>query len=75
MSNLVIPGEDGKMKFIGKEEVGPPVMKRESSQLECPTCHQMFDFLLGETVLGCETDYVKENDKPSSGNYQGTEIE
>lgn len=74
MSNLVIPGEDGKMKFIGKEEPQPS-MKRETSKMECPVCHQMFDYLLGETVLGCETDYVKENDKPSRGNYQGTELE
>lgn len=73
MNNLIIPGEDGKMKFLGKEEASPPVMKRESSKLECPTCHNMFDFLLGETVLGCEADYEKSKDKPSSGNYKGIE--
>ncbi len=66
MSNpFVIPGEDGKPIFIGKEDPhNVEIKKGASSQIECPNCHQMVDYLIGDTKKGCESCYDKTKDQP-----------
>ena len=64
MSDLIIKGPDGTPTFIGREDPNnpPPQKIREGSKLECPICHNMFDYLVGEDTrdggrLGCEADW------------------
>ncbi len=62
MSNpFVTIGEDGKPKFIGKEDPSnkpfPPDLK-PIGNMECPVCHGLFPYLVGEDTdggrMGCE---------------------
>jgi len=77
MSNPFITyGPDGKPVFIGKEDSHIPQSQiSEGSKSECPVCHGMFDYLVGEDTpdggrIGCEkcwkpgTGRVVNNDPP-----------
>lgn len=52
--------ENGKKVFVGQEDPrNPPVRPQEGSKMECPVCHGMFDYLVGEDDnnggrMGCE---------------------
>lgn len=57
MTNFVL--KDGVPVFIGKEDpTNPPVKPPNGSKMECPVCHGMFDYLVGEDIgggrMGCE---------------------
>lgn len=60
MSNLVGKDQNGKPIFLGVQDPStPPVMPRQSSNMECPVCHEFFDYLVGEDTpdggrMGCE---------------------
>jgi hypothetical protein len=65
MSNpLIVKGEDGRPVFVGKEEPQIKTAKGEPSRIECPKCHQMVDYILGEVKQGCEACYKYEEDYP-----------
>lgn len=59
MSNIIV--QNGKPVFIGKEDPhNPPVSPRKGTQMECPRCHSMVDYLVGEDTKdggkqGCES--------------------
>lgn len=64
MNNLIKKTEDGKFVFTGREVLPEKLpYRKQSSKLECPLCHQMFDYLVGETDTqtgerqGCELCY------------------
>ena len=72
MSNpFVAYGPDGKAVFTGKEDPhNPPTVPSEGSKMECPVCHGMFDYLVGEDTpdggrVGCEKCW-----KPGSGKVE-----
>ncbi len=73
MNSLFIKDKDGKLIFMGKEDPhNPPVKQPKGSQMQCPVCKGMFDFLLGEDtpdggVMGCEKDW-----KPAKVKKGGT---
>lgn len=71
MSNIIL--QDGKPVFMGKEDPNNPPVRPvgESSKMECPVCHGMFDYLVGENttdggVQGCESCY-----KPGKSSQTG----
>jgi len=58
---FVIQGKDGKPIFIGKEDPNnrPSNGQRLPPEMECPVCHSMVDYLVGENTpdggrQGCE---------------------
>jgi len=74
MSNSFIRvGPDGKLVFTGKEDPkNPPIELNKGSQMECPICHGMFDYLVGEDTpdggkMGCEACYKPSPTKKKSG--------
>ncbi len=75
MSDLIIPGPDGKPMFMGKEDSNnPPAQPRKGNQIECPICHNMVDFLLGQDTkdggkMGCPKDYVEGTVDNLAGTY------
>jgi len=55
--------KDGKKIFVGQEDPNnPPVRPLEGSKMECPVCHGMFDYLLGDVKKGCESCYDRTKD-------------
>lgn len=79
MPNFFVLDKDGKPMFTGKEDSSnpPPRPSSQSSKMECPQCHNMVDYLLGNTRQGCEGCYDKTKDEPdtSGDNYdQSKEI-
>lgn len=56
---LVTKDSTGKPIFLGQEDPhNTPISQKKGSQMECPVCHEQFDFLLGEgSNQGCEADY------------------
>ncbi len=75
--NDIIKGQDGKYIFTGKEDPRAQTnTKMEGSKMECPVCHGMFDYLVGEDTpdggrQGCEGCW-----KPSNTRKEGNaEIE
>lgn len=71
MPNIII--KDGKPVFIGQEDPNnPPVTPVKGTQMQCPVCSGMFDYLLGEDTsdggkLGCEVCW-KPSETPSTSN-------
>lgn len=69
MSDFIIKNSEGIPVFIGQEDKDTPPVNTsvgESSKIECPVCHDMFDYLVGEDtqyggIRGCEVDW-----KPST---------
>lgn len=39
----------------------------DDGKLECPVCHNWFDYLLGDTKQGCEGCYDRTKDIPDKG--------
>jgi hypothetical protein len=83
ISAAVVPGRDGKPQFIGQDELAPRklVKQVEGSKMECPQCHQMVDYLLGNTdtntgeMQGCEGCYKPPmRGTPKGGEQNGTEF-
>ena len=66
-NSFFVKDKDGKPVFIGKEEPDSPRPKGESSKMECPQCHGMFDYLLGEIRMGCEGCYDPSKDQTTEG--------
>lgn len=53
MDTPLIVEQDGKKVFVGKEDPNnPPVRPMEGSKMECPVCHKMVDYLVGENIHG-----------------------
>lgn len=69
VQTFVIPGSDGKPRFVGKEDPNNPQVKQPQpcnhgsdtcSHMVCPKCQGYFDYLLGEgKEQGCEDCYQK----------------
>jgi hypothetical protein len=69
----IVLGPDGKPVFVGREDLSnPPVSPSGGSKMECPQCHSMVDYLVGENVngglQGCEGCY-----KPPVTPVKGTQ--
>lgn len=64
MNDFIIKGPDGKPIFTGKEDPNNTLAKpNKGSQIECPICHNMVDYLLGNIRKGCEMCYDKSKDE------------
>ena len=66
--NLFVLDKDGKPVFTGHEDTNnPPVKPMEGAKIECPICHTMVDYLLGNTRKGCEGCFDKSKDDAVQG--------